>query len=486
MQVVTKEFHRPAGRLIADRLAEAPERIQILAGPRQVGKTTLVDQLLNRADRPAGSRTLLAAEPSPVAADASALGWNRPLHIGADWLVAQWARAEALAKAWDESDHPNAKAIPFVLAIDEVQQLPKWSSLVKGLWDRSLALGVRMHVLLLGSSPVLMQHGLTESLLGRFEVMRLGHWSFDEMNTAFGLTLEQYLYFGGFPGSARFVGDETRWRDYVQASLIAPNIEKDVFEMFRVDKPALLRELFSLGCAYSGQIMALDKAKGRLGGHTLTLSHQLTLLSHAGLLTGLHKYAGQLVRQRQSPPKFMVHNTALMSAMGSHGFDEARADRSHWGRLVESAVGAHLINTADGDTRLHDWRDGDDEVDFVVEPSEDMPGCEPETWQPQPRPISKPSACAPSVSSSNSDSTPRTSRLPPTTPALITAASRKKPCGADIAEAAGAPGRTGWAAAAGSASAAPCSTACASRRRCICHCTCSSAASSTSVRCSSR
>ncbi len=293
------EFHRPVGRLIADRLAEAPERIQILAGPRQVGKTTLVDQLLNRADRPVGSRTLLAAEPSPVAADASALGWNRPLLIGADWLVAQWARAEALAKVWDESDHPNAKAIPFVLAIDEVQQLPKWSSLVKGLWDRSLALGVRMHVLLLGSSPVLMQHGLTESLLGRFEVLRLGHWSFDEMNTAFGLTLEQYLYFGGFPGSARFIGDETRWRDYVQASLIAPNIEKNVFEMFRVDKPALLRELFSLGCAYSGQIMALDKAKGRLGGHTLTLSHQMTLLSHAGLLTGLHKYAGQLVRQRQ-------------------------------------------------------------------------------------------------------------------------------------------------------------------------------------------
>ena len=360
------EFHRPVGRLIAARLAEAPERIQILAGPRQVGKTTLVDQILNRAGRPVASRTLLAAEPSPVAVDA-ALGWTRPFHIDADWLVAQWARAEASAKAWDQSDHPGARTTPFVLAIDEVQRLPQWSSLVKGLWDRTLALGVRMHVLLLGSSPVLMQKGLTESLLGRYEVLRLGHWSFDEMNTAFDLNLEQYLYFGGFPGSAHFIGDETRWRDYVRESLIAPNIEKDVFEMFRVDKPALLRELFSLGCAYSGQIMAMDKAKGRLGGHTLTLSHQLTLLSHAGLLTGLHKYAGQLVRQRQSPPKFMVHNTALMSAMGSHGFDEARADRGHWGRVVESAVGAHLINTADGDTRLHYWRDGDDEADFVVE-----------------------------------------------------------------------------------------------------------------------
>ncbi|MFY7915663.1 MAG: ATP-binding protein [Rubrivivax sp.] len=359
-------FQRPVATVVANRLAETPERIQILAGPRQVGKTTLVDQILNSAGRPVGSRALLAAEASPVAVDA-ALGWDRPLHISPDWLVAQWTRAEASARAWDESKHPAAKTTPFVLAIDEVQRLPQWSSLVKGLWDRTISLGVRMHVLLLGSSPVLMQKGLTESLLGRFEVLRLGHWSFDEMNTAFGLTIEQYLYFGGFPGSARFIGDETRWRDYVRESLIAPNIERDVFEMFRVDKPALMRELFSLGCAYSGQIMALDKAKGRLGGHTLTLSHQLTLLSHAGLLTGLHKYAGQVVRQRQSPPKFMVHNTALMSAMGSHGFDEARADRSHWGRVVESAVGAHLINTADGDTKLHYWRDGDDEADFVVE-----------------------------------------------------------------------------------------------------------------------
>jgi uncharacterized protein len=365
-QVALNPFQRPAGKRVADRLAEAPERIQILAGPRQVGKTTLVDQVLNGASRPVGSRALIAAEASPVAAGADR-GWSRPSQIGADWLVGQWARAEAAAKAWDESSHPDAQTTPFVLAIDEVQRLPQWPSLVKGLWDRTLALGVRMHVLLLGSSPLLMQKGLTESLLGRYEVLRLGHWSFDEMNSAFGLSLEQYIYFGGFPGSARFIDDEARWRDYVRESLIAPNIERDVFEMFRVDKPALLRELFSLGCAYSGQIMALDKAKGRLGGHTVTLSHQLALLSHAGLLTGLHKYAGQLVRQRQSPPKFMVHNTALMSAMGSHGFDDARADRGHWGRVVESAVGAHLINTADSDTRLHYWRDGDHEADFVIE-----------------------------------------------------------------------------------------------------------------------
>jgi len=347
-----KMFQRHVGGELASRMAERPKRMQILAGPRQVGKTTLVDQILNRSDRPVASRTLLAAEASPDEVG-SVLGWTRPVQVDAEWLVAQWARAEASARAWDDSNHPAVETTPFVLAIDEIQRLPEWSSILKGLWDRTLALGVRMHVLLLGSSPLLIQKGLTESLLGRYEVLRMGHWSFDEMNEAFGLTLDQFLYFGGFPGSAGLIDDEARWRAFVREALIAPNIEKDVFEMFRVDKPALLRELFSLGCAYSGQIMALDKAKGRLGGHTLTLSHQLTLLSHAGLLSGLHKYAGQVIRQRQSPPKFMVHNTALMSAMGSHGFDEARADRSHWGRVVESSVGAHLINTADGDTRLH-------------------------------------------------------------------------------------------------------------------------------------
>jgi uncharacterized protein len=359
-------FQRPVGKQLSRRLAEPPQRLQILAGPRQVGKTTLVDQLLNGAARPVSSRLLLAADPSPHGVLQGG-DWSRPERADSDWLVQAWTHAEGMAKAWRDSEHPAAAQTPFVLALDEIQRVQQWSSVVKGLWDRSLAIGASMQVVLLGSSPLLMQQGLTESLLGRYELLRMGHWSFEEMNEAFDFTLDQYLYFGGFPGSAGLIGDEERWRAFVRDALIAPNIEKDVFEMFRVDKPALLRELFSLGCAYSGQILALDKVKGRLGGHTLTLAHQLTLLSHAGLLSGLYKYAGQVVRQRQSPPKFVVHNTALVAATDNYGFDEALADRSHWGRLVESAVGAHLINTADGDTRLHYWRDGDDEVDYVIE-----------------------------------------------------------------------------------------------------------------------
>lgn len=238
-------FLRELGPTLAQRLMEAPTRIQIVAGPRQIGKTTLVDHIVNRSERPPLARALLNAEPSPFAAS-SGLDWIQPTRIDEEWLVLQWGYAETAAKAWYHSDHPAAKAMPYVLVIDEVQRVPQWSSIVKGLWDRSRALGIPMHVVLLGSAPLLIQSGLTESLLGRYEILRLGHWSFEEMNEAFGLTLEQYLYFGGFPGSANLIRDEARWRSYVRESLILPNIEKDIFEMFRVDKPALLRELFSL------------------------------------------------------------------------------------------------------------------------------------------------------------------------------------------------------------------------------------------------
>jgi uncharacterized protein len=225
-----------------------------------------------------------------------------------------------------------------------------------------------MQVVLLGSAPLLVQQGLNESLTGRYELLRITHWSFAEMNDAFSFTFDQYVHFGGYPGSATLIQDEERWRAYVRNSLIEPSIEKDVLSMSRVDKPAMLRRLFELGCSYSGQMVSLDKVSGTLGqGHTLTLAHHLTLLAQAGLLTGLQKYAAQAIRQRNSPPKFQVLNNALMTALSTYGFEEALADRSYWGRLVESAVGAHLVNTADADTKIHYWRVASTEVDFVIE-----------------------------------------------------------------------------------------------------------------------
>jgi hypothetical protein len=344
--------------------------MQILAGPRQVGKSTLIRQVLD--GRPAASFYSIAADPqvlpNTTGAVADAPQSQRP--PSPEWLQAEWVKAAALASVWDSSDRSRslARQLPFVFVIDEIQNVAQWSGLIKGLWDADRARGLPMHVVLLGSAPLLIQQGLVESLTGRYELLRMGQWSFAEVSEAFGFTLEQYVHFGGYPGSAPLVADEQRWRNYIRHSIVEPSVARDVLAMTRVDKPALLRQLFELGCAYSGQVMSLDKVSSQLGdGHTLTLADNLTRLSHAGLLSGLQKYAGQQVRQRRSPPKFQVHDNALMTAMSSYGFEDARADRSHWGRQVESVVGAHLINTADADTKLFYWAERDKEVDFIVE-----------------------------------------------------------------------------------------------------------------------
>jgi uncharacterized protein len=361
-------FQRPIATTLNARLREQPRLMQILAGPRQVGKTTLVSQVLG--ERPTLSFHMVAADPTALP-EASALPIQREAGVHAapspGWLQSQWTLAVERAQAWKQSDHPRREE-SFVLVVDEVQKVPQWSSHVKGLWDADRARGTPMHVVLLGSAPLLMQQGLTESLTGRYELVRMNHWSFREMNEAFDFTLDQFVHFGGYPGSAPLIADETRWREYLRNAIIEPSIEKDVLEMTRVDKPALLRQLFELGCDYSGQIVSLDKVSGRMGkGHTVTLSDNLTRLSQAGLLSGLHKYSAQTVRQRASKPKFQVHNNALMTALSTYRFEDARADRSRWGRMAESTVGAHLLNTADADTRLHYWNESDREVDFVVE-----------------------------------------------------------------------------------------------------------------------
>ena len=367
------EYSRQHLQHLTARLGEAPKRLQILAGPRQVGKTTLVRQLLAR--RPAASgmyvaadipeRATLATVVSPGAQGVSAV----PRQPDEAWLLDRWLAAERAAAVWRGCGHALAATMPFVLAVDEIQKVPRWSELVKGLWDRQMAEEHPMQLLLLGSAPLLMQKGLNESLAGRYEVVTITHWSFEEMNDAFGFTLDQYLFFGAYPGSASYIHDEMRWREYVVRSLIEPNIEKDILMMSRVDKPALLKQLFEVGCAYSGQIVSLDKTLGQLSdaGNVTTLARYLELLEHAGLLCGLQKHSTQTLRRRQSPPKFQVLNNALMGAKGNHAFDEARADRSHWGRLVESAVGAHLVNTAGTDTRVQYWRERGLEVDFVIE-----------------------------------------------------------------------------------------------------------------------
>lgn len=359
-------FERHHSLTLHQRLNEPPMFMIVIAGPRQIGKSTLVRQVL--AGRPA----TFAAVDQPIEEIPDPLGGldrDTPSAIAVpgatpntEWLVRQWTQARSKAKALPEDQ-------TYILAVDEIQKIPRWSEVVKGLWDADRAEGLAMHVILLGSSPWLMQKGLTESLAGRYEPIRMTHWSYAEMQEAFDFSLDEYIYFGGYPGSAGLIHDERRWREYVRSALIHPNIEKDILQMTRVDKPALLKTLFELGCAYSGQMISYNKLQGQLqdAGNTVTLAHYLDLLSQAGLLTGLQKYAGQEHRQKASSPKLNALNTGLISALGGYTFDEARNDRSYWGRMVESCVGAHLCNTAPADDcKVQYWRESPDEVDFVL------------------------------------------------------------------------------------------------------------------------
>ena len=361
-------YERAQISTLFDRLSEKPQRLAIVTGPRQTGKTTLVHQVLGQLDGP--SRYVSVDKPdTAILPQIPDLGSPRlefaqqmaPLDGSRDarWLVMQWEQARVDAESSDRG---------LVLAIDEIQKIPNWSETVKGLWDDDRRFDRPLHVILLGSAPLLMQKGLSESLAGRYETVRLMHWSFAEMSAAFGIDLQRYVYFGGYPGGAPLIPEQSRWRAYIAEALVEPNIERDILAMQRVDKPALLKRLFQLGAEYSGQILSYNKMLGQLqdAGNTTTLARYMDLLSNAGLITGLTKYAAGAHRRRSSSPKLNVLNTALMAVASGYTFEEANADRSYWGRLVESAVGAHLFNTGTPEHRLHYWRENGSEVDFVL------------------------------------------------------------------------------------------------------------------------
>jgi predicted AAA+ superfamily ATPase len=338
------DFIRPQAATLARRLEEPRRFIQAVAGPRQVGKTTLVGQVTQAS----GLLTRYASADGPTLREVL-------------WVEQQWEAARLEAQ--------DAGPRGAVLVLDEIQKIRGWSEQVKLLWDEDTRSRVALKVILLGSAPLLVQDGLTESLAGRFEMQRVLHWSFVEMREAFGWSLDQYIFHGGYPGAAPLAGEPERWARYILDSLIETTISRDVLLLSRVDKPALLRRLFELGCRYSGQILSYTKMVGQLqeAGNTVTLAHYLDLLAGAGMLVGLQKYAAQAVRQRGSSPKLQVLNTALMTAQMGLTLKEARADRELWGRLVESAVGAHLANAAAaGECELFYWRDRNREVDFVT------------------------------------------------------------------------------------------------------------------------
>ena len=328
-----------------NRILEPRKFIQVLMGPRQVGKTTMAAQMLQKAKFP-----YIFESADAVSA------------INSTWIEQLWetTRLKMNVQAAKE----------FILVIDEIQKIPNWSETVKRLWDKDTLNGTNIKVVLLGSSRLLLHKGLTESLAGRFETMYLGHWSFLEMEKAFNWNADQYAWFGGYPGGAELIEDEDRWKNYINNSLIETSVSKDILMLTRVDKPALLKRLFELGCQYSGQILSFTKIQGQLqdAGNTTTLSHYLSLLDTAGLLAGIEKYAANIIRKRSSSPRFQVHNNALISAQKKENFEEIMQKPAEWGHIIQSSVGAHLINhTISQNYSVYYWRERNDEVDFILE-----------------------------------------------------------------------------------------------------------------------
>jgi predicted AAA+ superfamily ATPase len=327
-------YERPILKKILTRLQEP--KIQILLGARQVGKTTLIQQALGYITSP---HHYIIAESGYTSS----------------WIEQQWAIARSLAIQ-------NS----VVLVIDEIQKIDNWSERVKRLFDEDTVSRRKVHVVLLGSSSLLLQKGLSESMAGRFEITHIPHWSFLECQEAFGLTLEEYMFFGAYPGALRYKDDEDRFFSYIQEAIIESVVTRDILSQHLITKPALLRELFRLGTEYSGQILAFNKMLGQLqdAGNTTTLSHYLTLLDQVFILKGIYKYAHQPIRQRQSPPKFQVYNTALQAGIHKISFKESMADTDFKGRLTESCIGSYLLSQSN--TGIFYWREDNQEVDFVV------------------------------------------------------------------------------------------------------------------------
>lgn len=339
------EYKRAQFTEVLERMNEPRGCLQVLAGPRQVGKSTLMEQVLAACRLPHYSFTADGVDVND-----------------ADWIRRVWESARTQMEIGGQTE--------AVLVIDEVQKIKNWSEMVKREWDADTRNRLPLKVFLLGSSRLMLRKGLTESLAGRFELIRLGHWTPQEMADAFGWNLDQWIYYGGYPGTAPFTSNMRRWQKYVRDSLVTPAIEKDVIMTSTIYKPALMKQLFELGCSYSAELLSLTKSLGQLqdAGNVTTLASYLDILNQCNLLAGLQKYANDDSRRYQSVPKYQVYNNALLTAYRGTTFEKDRTDPRIWGRWVESAVGAYLLGGAEESSyKVYYWRNRNDEVDFIVQ-----------------------------------------------------------------------------------------------------------------------
>ncbi len=341
---------------LIDLLENERALIQIVAGPRQVGKTTAAEQVVEKLGWPS---VFEAADLAPPP--------------GPEWIETHWNRARGL---------DGSKVL---LVLDEVQKVHGWSETVKRLWDEECRSGGSVRPILLGSSALLLQRGASESLAGRFFLHRCTHWSWPECREAFAWDLDQWIYFGGYPGAAPLAQDESKWSRYVSDSLIETVIAKDVLQMETIAKPALLRNLFGLATSFPAQILSYNKMLGQLhdAGNTTTLAGYVHLLEKAFLLSGLELFSMGHQRKRGSSPKLVFWNNGLICAPSAKRFHEARDDASWWGRLVENAVGVMLLNGLPRPAyKLTYWRKAGSEVDYVVQHGAKTWGMEVKSGQP--------------------------------------------------------------------------------------------------------
>lgn len=335
-------YERSFVTTLSDRLRESRRFIQVVIGPRQTGKSTGVSQALGKLSAPVVE-----------------YAFDRPRD----------RRSAKLEEIWGQAREMLGSSPEVILSLDEIQKVPDWFSTVKFLWDEDTRRGNNIKVVATGSSALTLRGGMAESLKGRFEEIASTQWTLAECRDAFGYSLDDFLFFGGYPGAAALKDEPDRWFAYMHDSIIEPTITQDVLEMETVKKPALLRALFEIGAMYSAREISYRKLLGQLDdrGNTEVISHYLDLLSHAGLLSGLRKYDEKPLRSKTSSPRLLVHDTSLMTAASEEDAEALFANPAQKGHLIETAAGAYLLERSRQERfSVRWWRDRNDEVDFVI------------------------------------------------------------------------------------------------------------------------
>ena len=378
-------FHRPLLDTLLSRLNEEPLNIIYFHGPRQSGKSTLVIE----ADRRLGPKSQYMAIDSDVSlSPLTGSAYEEDGSVISEQTSEaqlQILRTQTLRQMWRKMRKSVQKSgEKGVIFFDEIQKIPNFPETIKGLWDHDRRLGIPLHVVLLSSSPLLMQDGLSESLAGRFERLHCPHWSFTEMRDAFGYTLPMYIFFGGYPKFGQLLGPKftpkitidlyRRWLSYIKESIIETTLQQDIKQLKRIANPALFRDLFELCLLSSSQIISHNTMYSRLPSQDKKQVYHDYLDSYAQacLLTHIDKYYGQKHwHSKKSDPKFLTLDTGLLSAVKGISYEQAQKDRAYWGQLVESAVGAHIYNTKSPDMKLCYWRAHKNgkqapEIDFVL------------------------------------------------------------------------------------------------------------------------